>query len=151
MFISILCLFLSGPSPCNLFTQRGHPEITHFARAVQQIPNASCPPPPLDSGSCAFFLFFFLAVMIMKCAPSQWQSCACVCGWWLNSCELRLLYIFLHEFKLFYIMFEMEISWPRIRFFFPLHLWSNCPINWHQIVVIKFWCVVLSVQEVHRV
>lgn len=31
----------------------GCPEITHFVGVVQQIPNASCPPPSLHSGSRA--------------------------------------------------------------------------------------------------
>lgn len=151
MFISILCLFLSGPSPCNLFTQRGHPEITHFARAVQQIPNASCPPPPLDSGSCAFFLFFF-----SRCYDNEMCSITmtklCMCLWMMV--EFMWIKAPLHIFAWIQALLHNVRNGNFMtanQIFFPLHLWSNCPINWHQIVVIKFWCVVLSVQEVHRV
>lgn len=114
----------------------GHPEITHFVGVVQQIPNASCPPPSLYSGSCSFC-----------CYDNEMGSITMTK---LVHVEERI-YVNSRSFAYFCMasrsstLSEMETFHSNLitvkQIFFCFHLGSNCLINKYlMLIVIRALC-----------
>ncbi len=111
----------------------GHPEITHFAGAVQQVlDNAST---PLHSGSCASLLLWLRNVLFHD--DKTVHAFDCVCGWWVNLFESTLLYIYVSwpicEFVLLYVPLiapggwikQFELNWTGLNIF----AWIHAPLK----------------------